>query len=360
MRVTRKHTDNLDTIALSLNGVQECYLSAHPSGGDSLSVLKAFPPPEAQIVSQFIFGGCRFHDDAMKLMGDVDWPVTWVHGDGCLGESLTGAQALAVSGTPVSSVELDGRALGRTYADEDAEYCYLGGVLPEDTAASRPIQTRSVFERLEAALVLAGMDYSHVVRTWIYLEDILDWYDEFNPVRTQFYEERGVFDRMVPASTGIGAANPSCAALVTGLIAVKPKRERVSIFAVPSPFQCPATNYRSSFSRAVELQLTGRRLLYISGTASIDADGNTIHQGDVDKQIDRTMKVCEAILESRDMRWSDTTRMIAYFKDMQDGPRFEEYCHSRMLPKLPMALSHAAVCRDELLFEVELDAAVPC
>jgi enamine deaminase RidA (YjgF/YER057c/UK114 family) len=355
-RITKDFSETLDVVTLTRPGVREHWLSYRIPGGGDLSVLSDFPPARTEVLSQFIFGGCRFHDEAMNLMGEVNWPVTWVHGDGCSGESLSGAQAFGISGAAVKSIELDGRVVGRAFEDEDAEYCHLGGVLPADASQSRPSQARSGFERMEAALRRAGMDFSNVVRTWIFLENILDWYGDFNKVRTAFYQERGVFDGLIPASTGIGAANPSGAALVTGLIAVKPKHRDVRISAVPSPLQCPATSYRSSFSRAVELHLTGRRHLYISGTASIGPDGQTIHHGDVDKQIGRTMEVCEAILESRQMTWADATRVVVYFKDMRDAPRFAEYCRRRQLPELPMALSHAAVCRDELLFEVELDA----
>ena len=371
MRIERSFGEPLHTVTLSRGAIEEHYLcahapcahapsahapGAHASSSDPLAVFRGFPPERAEVLAQWVFGGCKFHGEALSAMDGAHWPLTWVHGDGCSGENLTGAQAFAVSGTNVTNIELDNHIVGRTYADEDAACCLLGGLLPADISRTRSDQASSTFERLEAALKQVAMDFSHVVRTWIYLEDILDWYDAFNQARTSFFEERGVFDRLIPASTGIGAANPSGAALVMGAVAIKPKNESVSAFAVPSPLQCPATSYRSSFSRAVEVHLPGRRHLYISGTASIAPNGETIHQGDVDKQIERTMAVCEAILESRDMSWSDATRVVAYFKDVQDVPRFDDYCRSRKLPQLPVALSHAAVCRDDLLFEVEADA----
>lgn len=47
------------------------------------------------------------------------------------------------------------------------------------------------------------MDFSHVIRTWFYNNRLLDWYEEFNRARDTFFESRGVFDRLVPASTGL-------------------------------------------------------------------------------------------------------------------------------------------------------------
>jgi len=121
--------------------------------------------------------------------------------------------------------------------------------------------------------------------------------------------------------------------------------------------QCPALDYKSSFSRGVEISYPDHRQLLISGTASIHPGGRSAHLGDVDKQIDLTMRVGGAILESRGMCWGDVTRMIAYFKDMREAARLSAYCHEQGLPQLPVICCHAAVCRDDLLFEIELDAA---
>ena len=144
--------------------------------------------------------------------------------------------------------------------------------------------------------------------------------------------------------------------MVSALLAVKPKHGGVRILSVPSPLQCSALDYRSSFSRAVEIQQPGSRLLTISGTASIDPGGKTVHVGDTAKQIDLTMGVVREILRSRGMDWSNTARAIAYFKDIREAHLLEAYVLAHHLPKLPIAISHADVCRHDLLFELELDA----
>jgi len=357
MRITRRLAEATDVVTVSRPGIEEHIISARTPGQDNLAVFRNFPPVKAPVVSQFVFGGCRFCDEAKSLMGKVTWPVTWVQGDDCSGEQLAGTQVLAVSGPSVRPIELGGRVVGCAYADEDAEWCHLGGLFPADKTLSRPEQARSVFERMEAALKLAGMEFTNVVRTWLFLDKLLSWYAEFNAVRTGFFEERNLFGKMIPASTGIGAGNCPGAALVAGAIAMKPKREGVRVLPVTSPLQCPATSYKSSFSRAVEVAITGGRRLHISGTASIDPSGQTAHGGDVDKQIGLTMKVLSALLESRGMTWADTTRVIAYFTDMRHAPRLAAYCREAGIPQLPLVLAHATICRHDLLFEAEVDAA---
>jgi len=246
------------------------------------------------------------------------------------------------------------RVIGTLHESADATYCFFEELAPADLTASREEQTLSIFETIERVLHAEGMEFGHLVRTWFYLDKILDWYDGFNAARTPFLKARGAFDGLVPASTGIGIANRFGAAVVAGALAIKPKGATVQ--EVASPLQCSALAYKSSFSRAVEVARAGRRELYISGTASIEPGGKTAHLGDTKAQIDLTMDVVAAILQSRQMDWSHTTRAIAYIKDPGDAPLFANYLRAHGLEKMPLTWMHSDVCRDDLLFELELDA----
>lgn len=359
MTVSRRRTGQGDVISLDRQGVRENFLFARPRDADDLSIFDNFSAESGDVVAQMVFGGCRFHDPAQARMGGAGWPMMWLQGDVSPGTRINGMQAFALEGQPVGRVELGGRTVGSTWSDDDADYCLLAGVLPSDLAVSGGAQTQNCFEQIEAALAKAGMDFSHVVRTWLYLDGLLSWYDEFNVARTAFFEKRGVFNRLVPASTGIGAINPFGAALTAGALAIRPRHGGVDIREVGSPLQCPATAYRSSFSRAVEVAYPDRRLLLVSGTASIAPDGASEHRDDVVKQIRLTLDVVEAILRSRDMDWGQTVRAIGYFRDLDAVPIFEDCCRQRGLPELPLTPAHAAVCRDDLLFEIELDAISP-
>jgi enamine deaminase RidA (YjgF/YER057c/UK114 family) len=357
--------EGLDVVAISRPGFDKLYITAHPSNHHPYSMFRdlarCVSEKGARIIQQFVFGGTELHGDGIKAIeetcGPISWPVTWIQGDGASGDLLTGTQAYAITGNDAELILDSGNIAGAVYEDDDAKYCLLGDLRPEDTSASREDQTREAFEKMEVILGKADMDFSHVVRTWMYLDKLLEWYDEFNEVRTQFFNERGVFERMVPASTGIGVGNHAGAALVTDVLAIKPKTDRVKVFAVPSPLQCPALDYKSSFSRAVEIQLPDHRQLLISGTASIEPGGATVHLDDTAKQIDLTMRVIDEILKSRDMSWTNTTRGIAYFKDVEDAPLLHKYCEDNNLPSMPVAIAHSDICRDDLLFEIEVDAA---
>jgi enamine deaminase RidA (YjgF/YER057c/UK114 family) len=344
--------------------IKKYYINSSLTGEDNpcelIKSIHAFIQEEhAQIITQDFFGSCELYDKCIlhlqKLFGKIDWPITWIEGNGTGEKHVTGTQIYAVSGVQVTPIRIEGTVVGNVFESNDSVVCSLGGILPEDLDSSNKEQTARVFHKIEDALKVAGMDFSNVVRTWLYVNNILDWYDDFNEVRTKFFDERKVFDGLVPASTGIGVANPSAAALVAEVIAIKSKSDSVKIEKVESPLQCPATDYKSSFSRAVEVKFAEHRRLYVSGTASIDADGNTIHLGDVKKQIAKTMEVVKAILESRDMDWSDASRAIAYFPDLSNAGLLEEYLKDNSIDNLPMAIAHGDICRDDLLFEIEVD-----
>ncbi len=241
--------------------------------------------------------------------------------------------------------------------EPDAQFLALADILPPDVTRSRVEQTRELFLRMEAALQREGMTFAHVVRTWFHLDSILDWYGEFNAVRSAFFRERDLYRGVVPASTGVGMPNPAGAAIVGGLLAMKPRSDRVGVTVQPSPLQGSARDYRSDFSRAVEVRTPAGRHLYISGTASIDQQGNSVFLDDVDAQIHWTMTVVHALLESRSLSWNrNVTHAIAYFPDLKDASRFAAYCQANGLAGPQVPAVQATICRSDLLFEIEVDA----
>jgi enamine deaminase RidA (YjgF/YER057c/UK114 family) len=161
----------------------------------------------------------------------------------------------------------------------------------------------------------------------------------------------------MPASTGIGAPNPMGAALIAKVIAIKPKTQRVAIRRIESPLQCEALKYGSAFSRGIEVTDPAGRMLHISGTASIEPNGATAFSEDASKQIHKTMEVVEAMLAYNGMDLSDTTRAIAYFRRRQNIPLWWQYWRARDMAPIPTLLAESVICRDDLLFEIELDAA---
>lgn len=353
-------TDDLHIVTFPHGGVTAYFITAQTCEDNMAEVfdraVAEMAVRDATIAFQFLFGGRRFYDRAMSSIKQLEWPLTLLQGDACSGTTITGTQFIAFSGVDLRPVKDGDRTLGYWYETAHARCCLLGNIRSEDLTLSRVEQAYAVFVKMESLLQQAGMEFADIARTWIYLSNLLNWYDEFNVVRNRFFKERGVFEKMLPASTGIGARAVAGEAMNGTLLAVKPKNESVKVFAVPSPLQCPALDYKSSFSRAVEITQPGSRLLTISGTASIERDGHTIHAGNTAKQIEFTMHTVHEILKSRGMDWRDTVRAIVYFKDIMEVDLLKKYCIENELPDLPLTILHADICREDLRFEIEVDS----
>jgi enamine deaminase RidA (YjgF/YER057c/UK114 family) len=258
-----------------------------------------------------------------------------------------------VSGAPVHYAECAGGAGAAWFADGAARYCHVGGVVPDGVSLPRQRQATAVFEALPDALQACGVGFGDVARTWFYLDEILAWYDEFNDVRDDFFARHRVHDGLVPASTGIGMANAAGTAVAAEAVAIRPLEDDVEVRPVASPGQNSPAEYGSSFSRAVEAALPDHRRLYVSGTASIDREGRTVREGDFEGQLEKTLSVVEKILEARRMDWDDVTRAVAYARRPGDMAAARQEMDRYPMPVVTVP---AVVCRDNLLFELEVDA----
>ena len=256
-------------------------------------------------------------------------------------------------------VAVETKGLVALSKDDWGDYALVKGVGPADCSASEYEQALSAFEGIATALSSVGMDFSHVVRTWIYADGILDWYADLNRARDDFFRAHGVFDSFVPASTGIGWSGGNGAKVVMGAFAARGKAQgSVERIPLPSPLQCPALEYGSSFSRAVELRTPGWRRVIVSGTAAILPGSHEVaHVGDAEAQIDCTMRAVEAIYASRGMAWRDVSGALIYLKHESHRAAWDRWLAEHL--EFPRAHSRAIVadvCRPEWLFEIESDA----
>src|SRR5260221_1609415 len=81
----------------------------------------------------------------------------------------------------------------------------------------------------------------------------------------------------------------------------------------------------SSFSRGMRIDLNGLIILLISGTASIDESGKSVHIGDFRAQMGRTFANITGLLESEGATWHDIVRTTCYLRDIErDYEAFNE------------------------------------
>ncbi len=117
--------------------------------------------------------------------------------------------------------------------------------------------------------------------------------------------------------------------------------------------------YGSAFSRALRLDIKGVTILLISGTASVDDEGRSVHIGDFGAQLWRTYQNITSLLEAEGATWKDIVRTTCYLRDIErDYAEFNrirtQFFKEQGLDPLPASTGiRAILCRPELLIEIE-------
>ena len=120
-----------------------------------------------------------------------------------------------------------------------------------------------------------------------------------------------------------------------------------------------ADEYGSSFSRGMKVVLPEKTVLYISGTASVDEQGATVHLDDVRKQVERMLLNVQELLRAQDSTFADVVQVITYLKRHSYLSTFVDVWQQWGLAGLPNSFVEAGVCRPDLLCELEAIAIIP-
>ena len=224
-------------------------------------------------------------------------------------------------------------------------------------AASAPeeVHTLEIFNDLLAMLDRKkGTLEANCVRTWLYLKDVDVFYRGMVNSRRDLFIKHGLTeDTHYISSTGIQGCCEHQFDLVTmdaySILGMAPAQ-----MTYLNDFErlCATKDYNVTFERGTRIAYADRAHHYISGTASIDKYGNTIHLGDVMAQLDLALINVDALLRSGGAQLSDMMYMIVYLRDIADYARVHGMLNER-LPGLPMVIVEGAVCRPEWLIEVE-------
>jgi enamine deaminase RidA (YjgF/YER057c/UK114 family) len=130
---------------------------------------------------------------------------------------------------------------------------------------------------------------------------------------------------------------------------------------------CEAYDYDEPvpFSRGMRVEMGGATFLFISGTASVNEEGESIHIGDFEAQTWRTFNNIKALLESEGASWEDVVRTTCYLRDIErDYEVFNKvrkaFYDGEGLDPYPASTGiQAILCRPELLVEIEAIAVLP-
>ncbi len=300
--------------------------------------------------------------ERQRLLGAEDdsqpWAASFVEGAPCDREGLAGVQLYAVAGPACAPIYHDRNLCGVAFEHQDARHVYLTGISGTGNVGTRPQEAQAMFAQANAVLQATGGSYADVVRTWIYLADILQWYDEFNPVRSalysQFAESRHTDSSWPPASTGIEGRPPGGGHCIMDLFAIGgPGRRDVSVETLRNPRQSEAYGYGSAFSRGMAVTFDNLETVHISGTAAVDEDGRSACVGDLKGQVNHTLDNIVSLLNTRNMTLDDFVWSTIFIKQGHNNEIVRELIEERSKFLANGVYVAADICRPELLFEVD-------
>jgi enamine deaminase RidA (YjgF/YER057c/UK114 family) len=341
-------------------------------------LLTAF---ESKIIHERCFGSVELQTQileararaALKYKMETNTPVTFIEGESCLENKFAGVQIRALkpnSETHVWTILDQGIPKGRAWNLNGSTFFILqsiDGGNPKDTKRTdRKYQSEAMFYQAEKLLRAEGASYQDVVRTWIYISDILDWYGDFNTVRNHCYSDYGFLGKtdskvqaeqiFLPASTGIEGRNPSGLPAIMDVFAIhRSPGSAIQIRPLYGVKQRSPFRYGSAFSRAIVVEGSDNKLILVSGTASIDEQGKSVFIGDPAAQIRQTLSVVSELVASESATLQDICEATVFVKRKEDFLIYQEIIEQMGISNSPSVCVLADVCRDELLFE--LDAA---
>jgi enamine deaminase RidA (YjgF/YER057c/UK114 family) len=119
-----------------------------------------------------------------------------------------------------------------------------------------------------------------------------------------------------------------------------------------------------SFVRGMRVQMGPCTMLFISGTASVDERGETVHVGDFVAQARRTYSNIKALLEEEGADFHDVVRTTCYLVDFRHYDAFNQvrnefYGEEELDPYPASTCIEARLCRPDLLVEIEAIAVIP-
>jgi enamine deaminase RidA (YjgF/YER057c/UK114 family) len=347
--------------------------------GSYLQIARQMESMGMEIVHERVFGSLSVAQDVLSARAEIfhaqnispESPVTYIEGNPPWGKGLAGILIHAVpfkeETNTIWMIEDGDTICGRGWKRNEHTYLILQDIqVPGDilhTGLSGSQQARIMIERAERILREQGASYGDVIRTWVYLKDILGWYAAFNKVRNEKYREFGLMPGsgndhlLLPASTGIGGSPLSGAACTMDLIAVTgAKKEKLHVQKMTNPSQLDAFHYGSAFSRASVIKEGTTNLVEVSGTAAIDKHGVSRYPNDILAQIDSTFDKVQKLLVHTGTGLQDICSATVFMKRPEDAGLFYEIASQRGLTDFPCVCIFADICRDELLFEIDAEA----
>ena len=280
-------------------------------------------------------------------------------------EFLNGTNLTIVEQTPLNGSKVS--LLIKT-TDDTTPILFHSLRLTEEEAKGKDSyeQTRMLFDRYLKTIEGTDMTMEcNLVRTWIYVTNIDVNYQGVVEARNDIFDKEGLTaDTHYIASTGIGGATPvRHAAVAIDFLTVPNIKEEDKKYLQALEHLNPTHEYGVAFERGTRLTLPTHPLhpegsqqfkqqFFISGTASIDKNGDVVYEGDIVRQTGRLLENIGALLKDGDATMNDIQYFIIYLRDISDYHTVDRLMQ-QFYPQIPRIIVEAKVCRPGWLIEME-------
>ena len=207
-----------------------------------------------------------------------------------------------------------------------------------------------VMQLLENGCCLAD----NCIRTWIFVQNVDVNYAGVVKARNEVFATQNLTDKThFIASTGIAGrhANPKVLVQMDAYAVEGIDKEQIHYLYAPTHLN-PTYEYGVSFERGTYVDYGDRRLVFISGTASINNKGEIMYPGDIRQQTLRMWENVETLLKEAECTFEHVAHLLVYLRDIADYTIVREMFEERF-PNIPKVYLLAPVCRPGWLVEME-------
>jgi len=216
-------------------------------------------------------------------------------------------------------------------------------------------QTEELMDTYDRLLESQGCTIAdNCIRTWFFVQNIDNNYHGMVVARNNVFDRIGLtVDTHFIASTGIAGRSANHKNFVQfEAYAVKGIEPHQIKYIQATDHLNPTHEYGVRFERATAVDYSGRRHVFISGTASIDCHGEIVYPGDIVGQTGRMIENVGALLKAAESDFNDIMHIIVYLRDIADYQVVSSIIKERF-PNMPLVITCAPVCRPGWLVEME-------
>ena len=217
-------------------------------------------------------------------------------------------------------------------------------------------QTGEIFSLFEHVLSDNGMNLlDNAVRTWVYVRDVDNHYRGMVESRKEFFARHGLTtETRYIASTGIEGFSKEVDSIVSfDAFAIKNLLPEQIVRMEALENLSTTIKYGVTFERGTRIRFGDRSHLHLSGTASIDKNGDVLHLFDPREQTRRTIENIRALLKPHGAGLEDMAYMIVYIRNHKDKDKVMDILRAELPESLPFHFLEGAVCRPSWLVELE-------